>query len=308
MYTGADVAEALTLSERAGSVKSNLSGTGWEDGRPTTIGCSYKGRVWSREQGAIPKFVEWSSSVGAKIKDEDIDTRQIIANVLIPEELERLPEAQILGIEWPIELLGQSEERVVLSRDDEEAPVLMFDIRLLGSDTNANSVDFQLVEATSDIWGSFQLIIGGDDGFRVVRRSERPLLIRIGALQVPVEEYLSNYPPMVRFVDLSEMDGNLLIRPQEVQALTIPEDRFEPWDWRGVDLGKESIWRDGAEREDSIQWRAAQHFIRGDFEIVFDDDGPGEAADLVCLKEEPDHIRLALVHCKFSGGPVQESE
>jgi hypothetical protein len=38
------------------------------------------------------------------------------------------------------------------------------------------------------------------------------------------------------------------------------------------------------------------------YEIVFDDDSSGEAADLVCLKEEADTIQLALVHCKFSQG------
>lgn len=41
--------------------------------------------------------------------------------------------------------------------------------------------------------------------------------------------------------------------------------------------------------------------ISNGFHVVFDDDGPGEAADLVCLKEEADYIRLVLVHCKFSG-------
>ena len=30
LYTGADVAEALNISERTGSAKSNLSGMGWE--------------------------------------------------------------------------------------------------------------------------------------------------------------------------------------------------------------------------------------------------------------------------------------
>ena len=74
MYTGADVAEALTQSERAGSEKSNLSGDGWERGGFITIGCSYKGRVWSREQGAIPEFIRWAQRVGAKLKSNDIDT------------------------------------------------------------------------------------------------------------------------------------------------------------------------------------------------------------------------------------------
>lgn len=37
------------------------------------------------------------------------------------------------------------------------------------------------------------------------------------------------------------------------------------------------------------------------FEVIFDDDSAGEAADLVCFKEEEDYIRLILIHCKFSG-------
>ena len=35
LYTGADVAEALSVSERAGSVKSNLSGMGWRAAGPS---------------------------------------------------------------------------------------------------------------------------------------------------------------------------------------------------------------------------------------------------------------------------------
>lgn len=301
MYTGADVAEALSISERAGSIKSNLSGIGWEGGRPTTIGCSYKGRVWSREQGPIPRFVKWAESIGDKIKDDTIDTRQIIANVLIPEEVERLPDKQILGLEWPIEILAQSEERVVLQRAGEEQPLSMFDIELVRGDPIASTVEFRIVEAQGGEWGAFSLLIGGDQGFQVTRRSEVELRISIGRFDQPIEEYLSNYPPMVRFVDLTELDGNLLVRPQNPEELTIPEDRFEIWDWAGVDLQKESIWKDGLERPDSIQWHAAKYFIDGGFDVVFDDDSAGEAADLVCFKEETDHIRLALVHCKFSG-------
>src|SRR5690606_21192437 len=38
------------------------------------------------------------------------------------------------------------------------------------------------------------------------------------------------------------------------------------------------------------------------YQLVFDDDAPGEAADIIAMKEETDHILLSLVHCKFSGG------
>src|SRR5205823_6746936 len=63
----------------------------------------------------------------------------------------------------------------------------------------------------------------------------------------------------------------------------------------------ESIWKDGKQRSDSVQQHAADHYRNGGFQLVFNDDDKGEAADLICLKEETDRLRLALVHCKFSG-------
>jgi superfamily II DNA or RNA helicase len=302
MYTGSDVAEALSISERAGSVKSNLNGIGWENGRPVTIGCSYKGRVWARDPGSIPELVKWCEAVGEKIKDDSIDTAKIIANVLIPEEVESLPDKKILSIEWPIEILRQSEERVVLQKGDDEQPISMFDIEVVHIDYTSNQVEFRLIYSPDDAWVNLVLTVGGSEGFKITHASGSPVQIKVGNLEKPIEEYLSNYSPLIRFVDLSELDGNLLIRPQNTQDLVFPIERFEVWDWSGVDISKESIWKGNTQRRDSIQWRAAQHFIHGNFDVIFDDDAPGEAADLVCLKEENDYIRLALVHCKFTKG------
>lgn len=302
MYTGADVAEALSITEKAGSVKSNLSGTGYEGGYPISIGCSYKGRVWTREQGAIPRFVKWAESVGDKLMDTSIDTSQIIANVLVPKEVETLPDLPVLLMEWPIELIHQAEERVVLSRDDIEYSVAFFDLRYIRSDVAASTIDFEVVEAETGSWGTFRLTIGGEAGFAVGQIAGRPVVMNVGSIHASLADYLSNYPPLVRFVDLSELDGNLLIKPENVQELVIDQARFEVWSWEGVDITTESTWKDGVERPNSIQSRAAQYFRDGGYEIIFDDDAAGEAADLVCMKEEVDHIKLALVHCKFSGG------
>lgn len=105
MYTGSDVRQALSLSEKAGSRKANLSGVGWERGKQVTIGCSYKGRVWSRETGTIPEFIEWAENIGNKLMDDSINTADIIDNVLIPDEVKSLPQEEIMGIEWPFEIL-----------------------------------------------------------------------------------------------------------------------------------------------------------------------------------------------------------
>lgn len=302
MYTGADVAEALSLSERAGSVKSNVSGTGWEGGRPITIGCSYKGRVWSREQGPIPRFVHWSEHVGAKLLDTDIDTSDIIKNVLIPTEVTTLPDKMVLGADWPIELLGQAEERIVFVRGAREEPISMFTLAYASSDVGRSAVHFDLLHALDGSWGTFTLTVGGDRGFEVTRSSPEAITLRVGRFEASVEAYFSEYPPLVRFVDLTELDGNLLISPQHVDQITFPTDRMEAWDWKGIEITSESMWKNGNRRATSIQEHAARHFIDAGYDVVFDDDDHGEAADLVCLKEESDCIRLALVHCKFSGG------
>jgi superfamily II DNA or RNA helicase len=302
MYTGSDVAEALSISEKAGSVKSNVSGTGWENGEQVAVGCSYKGRVWTREPGTVPDFVKWCTRIGGKILDDTIDTKDIIKNVLIPKEVDALPDKAILSVEWPLEILRQMEERVVLSRDGKELPLLLCDLELVAADAKTSTVHFWVKVSTGDVWSDLTMTIGGEHGYRFEDAATPAAEITIGKVSATIANFLNDYPPLIRFVDLTELDGNILLEPQQSNLETYPSDRFETWDWTGTDLNKESLWKDGVERPKSIQWRAAQRYLGLKFDVVFDDDKPGEAADLVCIKEETDHIRLSLVHCKFTKG------
>ena len=302
MYTGSDVAEALSIAERGASVKNNVSGTGWEDGHHVAIGCSAKGRVWSRESGPVPRFVKWCDTVGDKLLDASIRTEDIIRNVLIPKPITELPDAEILNLEWPAEILRYLEEKVVFTDGTREDSLFSFDLGLSGVERDQNSITFDLVHASEGVWASYVLAIGGVDPYRISHVSGRQLWVTVAKIEAPLEDYFQDYPPLVRFVDLQELDGNNLIGPQDPRTLTIDEERFESWPWTGVDIRKESLWKDGAERQDSIQGYVARRYVDAGFNIVFDDDASGEAADLICLKEEDDHIRLALVHCKFAGG------
>lgn len=300
MYTGADVAEALTQSERAGSEKSNLSGDGWEEGGFVTIGCSYKGRVWSREQGAIPEFVTWATAIGAKLNDDGIDTAAILRNVLIPQELEQLPTTSILSVDWPIELVRQAEERIVLRIGTDERPISRFTIAPVSLRAENGRIEFRVFgEGLSE---TLALELDQTRGYVISHISGQVLSIKIGRFDMELPAYLTEYSPTIRFVDMSELDGNLLVSPRDAKRPELDEARLESWDWDEVDITKESLWHDREERQDSIQGFVASKYISGGFDVVFDDDAPGEAADLVCLKEENEHITLALVHCKFSGG------
>lgn len=303
MYTGAQVAEALGLSETAGASKSNLSGIGWEEGKQISIGCSAKGRIWSREQGSIPRFNDWCEGVGDKLRDASIDMKDLLANVLIPTEVQTLPDAEVMSIEWPLEMLRESEERIAFVQGTREENSLTFELSLIGADRTANTIDFELVEARSGRWATFRYALGGANGFSVTQTSGERVIVKIGRIMpTPLDTSFSSWPPLFRFIDLTELDANLHIKPNNPQGFTISEDRFEPWDWTGVDFTKETMWKGGEIREDSIQMHAAKHFLDAGFDIIFDDDASGEAADLVCVKLEEDQIRVAFVHCKFAGG------
>ncbi len=298
LYTGADVATALGISETTGSQKANLSGGGWEGGGPVTIGCSLKGRVWSREQGTVPEFLAWSKKIGAKLLDDKIVTSDILKNVLIPKLVDSVPDVLVLSIDWPIEMNNQPEERIVLSADGHELPVSMFSIE--HSDVDADKKGFTFRVAADEVAEELRLTLASDSKFAVTHAAGKKLKLRLGRFEGALADYFSAYPPIVRFVDMSELDGNLLVSPNEQVAPLLPPERFEVWDWAGTDLTKESTWDGATERKDSIQSRAAGHYQKGGFEVVFDDDSAGEAADLICMKEEADRIRLALVHCKFT--------
>lgn len=301
MYTGAQVEEALSLAEKAGSVKANLAGGGYEDGCRVTIGCSYKGRVWSQAHGTIQSFIDWCNVIGTKLNDDSIDTDTILDNVLLPRELVTVPEEHVLSLDWPLELLAQSEGQVMLSAEGLDVPLTMFDIRYEETRKGKNLILFRV--ETHEFGATLSLKISKSRGFEVDLVSGTPITIRFGRREWALAAYLSENPPLIRFCDLSELDGNLLVTPKERRDFDFPPERFEPWDWSGTDITAESIWKGDIERRNSIQQRAADHYDAGGFRVIFNDDDKGEAADLVCLKEEDDRIKVALVHCKFSGGP-----
>ncbi|RVJ15947.1 DEAD/DEAH box helicase [Sinorhizobium medicae] len=302
-YTGAEVVSALGMAEKSGSIKAMLSGQGWEDGRQITIGCSAKGRVWSREQGTIPRFNDWAEGIGDKLMDPSLDMSKLIDNVLLPTVVTAVPAAELLSIEWPLEMLRMAEERIAFkTKTRPELTQITFELKISGRDQARNAILFDLIEASDGVWGSFEFTLGGPNDFSVAQISGETIIAIVGRIEGPLADYFSNYPPLFRFIDLSELDANLHITPQNPYEMIVHDDRFEPWDWKGVDLKKESIWKNGESRKDSIQAKVAQYYIDEGFGIVFDDDDSGEAADLVCIQLEPDAIRLALVHCKFSGG------
>ena len=95
------------------------------------------------------------------------------------------------------------------------------------------------------------------------------------------------------------IEGNKLYKPKSDVP---PYDRssLTPFDWTGTDIKKES--QRAERRVDSIQYRAIAELKQESWDIVLDDDGTGEIADVVALKIDGDELLIRFVHCKYSHG------
>ena len=83
--------------------------------------------------------------------------------------------------------------------------------------------------------------------------------------------------------------------------LQFPSQNIVSWNWDGVDIRKES--QGLIQATDSIQYRVIQELkAKNEYCLIFDDDDPGEVADVIAIKEneEGKEFLIEFYHCKFS--------
>jgi hypothetical protein len=117
-------------------------------------------------------------------------------------------------------------------------------------------------------------------------------------------DFFRENPPAIHFSTGAFILNDALFELPAEHRPPYDRERIEVLNWTGVNLTRES---QGLEKAaDSIQRRVIEWLTDPDvgpsYDIVFDDDSAGEAADVVALREEGDRLRVLLIHCKFSKG------
>lgn len=300
-HMGSDISEALNSLQTAASTKSNIYATGYEHGDRVNIGCSYKGRIWTREQGSLSSFIQWCNQMSAKLLDTAFDTTKLIRDALIYEEVIEFPDTAVLTILWPDELWRKTEKNVFFKAKADSTALFNCDIEVV-SVSKQEFVFAVVANRTS----AYSLKLLPDRKITVTHVSGPSLVLAIGRNEHDAAIWFAENPPEIHFVDGSQIDGALWIHPQQRKSPSIPSESFEVWDWKGVDLTHESMWQSGRIRTESIQYHVASK-VKSEFDLIFDDDGKGESADLVAIKDEPERVHVALYHCKYSGAALSGS-
>ncbi|MFC1911963.1 hypothetical protein ACFLXG_02245 [Chloroflexota bacterium] len=307
MRAGSDVEPGLTSAQMRNVVKSNIFGMGYEDGSKTSVGCSYKGRIWSRRVTNLDALTRWCSFIGTKILDNTIDADEVLRGTLVPATVSERPTKMPIGIEWPDDVYKEPETTYTFIIDkDIEFPLHNTDIRLVDP-SESGELRFEICSDATSVEFVLSLFEENDiQDYRITTTRGINVLVRHGANALPLklEDFFYENPPLIWFADGSSLEGNSLT---ELKTKYGPYQREKIlcWDWTGTNLRKES---QGITKEsDSIQYQVIRELIKDDYNIVFDDDGSGEVADVVTIRDEEKSISVGFYHCKFSQKDVPGS-
>ena len=298
MFAGVDVAEGITRATASTVTKSNLFGVGYENGKNMSIGCSYKGTIWSKWVETIDYWIDWCDKQAEKILDTSINTASVLSGALVPEVITTRPRVVPYRIDFPIEVEEELKSSILLKTSLYDSAMFLVDIELTVFDETSTLTFFV---GNDDFREEFSL--GLDDaGYTIAHKSGSIISIRLSRRrEMLLKDFFRENPPTIWFVDGSSLEGNLLVRLKETTSAIFPLESIVPWNWNGINIKKES---QGLKKEiDSIQYKLISELktLRR-YCLIFDDDGSGEIADVIAIQEDESNKKLLieLYHCKFS--------
>lgn len=294
MHVGHDINQVISDIEKGNAKKSNIFATGFELGERTTLGCSYKGKVWEMNSAPINYWIEWCKRISTKLNDKTIDPGDVLKNVMRAEKIDKAWPNGLFYCDWPESIAIETEQKIFLSFQGERYNLL--DI-FLGKPNKDNDLTLSVPVLTFDKNGTEKHLTRIyinllSDGYK----THCPDLKIISSQEVPLDEYLDSEAPVLLCVDGSMVNGNYRYYSPNSVNVKLPKDFLETWDWGTTKIHQESMRAE--RRTDSVQGFTYQK-IADEYSIVFNDDGAGEIADLVAIRVNKDIIHISLFHCKY---------
>jgi superfamily II DNA or RNA helicase len=298
-YFGPNVTEGLSSIEASESNLSNLAGIGYEEGERVIWGCSQKkGKVWSVSSGSIAEWGDWVKRAWDKVVNGNVDEANITRDFLRPKRIDEPYNEHPVSVQWGEHTLAEPEDRVLVLFGDTEVPLYLIDLHMVGQQQDGS---YHIIIRADELESIYALRIDKElpGGFEYQLHQGKAVSIQRGrGTPRPLEEYLVIDPWIIQYVDGSYSYNSYLIKVTQTIG-QFDAEQIDIWNWTGIDITKESMGRD--RKINTVQYRTFE-MLEDQYDVIFNDDDPGEAADLVGFKVLNDQIVLCLVHCKYSGG------
>lgn len=303
MSVGTDVEEALSLAEKEKGQKAFVFGVGYENGEKITLGCSYKGRIWSYLKGDLKQFMDWCIKIGNKLSDPNINANQILKDTLIPKIISTRPNIFPVWIDWDEELYQYSEIKFKININGVKSDLSNTQINII-TPSETGELFFELKTDHKSIIYKLRLFstVTNEDeifDFEIIKVSNEKVRFEYGTKDISSTEFFYKYTPTVWFADGSSLTGNYFIELKQL-INPYPKNKLMSWDWDGVDLKKESQGVD-PKITDSIQYKVISELLKDDeWDIIYDDDYSGEIADIITIKQLENKLKINFYHLKFA--------
>ena len=308
-YVGRDVENGLSEANQGRLLRNNIFASGIVEGDRTTHGCSKSGKVWSYRRGNLLSFRDWSHRIGRLIEDPTIDPRELFKHTLSVQNVGSCPRVIPVGADWDDEMYKNVETEQILTIGGEK--VYLFDaaLEITQRDWDYNNLPSNILflicykNSISEYRISyFSLEVDGvtNYGYHVEQVSGPSIAFRRRQIAYGnIVDYFNEdkQSPVFFFANGSMLYANRLVELREDAITPIQVDELVAYDWEGIDLNVESM--DVPHKQNSIQYYMWQK-IQNDYELIFDDDGSGEIADLVAVNQDADSIYVNFYHLKFA--------
>lgn len=298
-YFGPNVTEGLSLIEASQSSLSNIAALGYEAGNRVIWGCSQrKGKVWSPQKvGSIADWCEWVKCAWDKIFSSEPDPNNLTRNFLRPVPLLEPHSDYPISAQWGEYLLTAFEDKVEFHFAAVTAHLYSVEVKTAGKFDDGS---VRLIFSTDEVESEYKLCVLGalkPKGYTYQLISGPEVFVKKGELdRVTLSEYMEIDPVMIYYADGAFSYNAHIVHVKQNIGLFDRSEIVE-FNWKGTNINSESM---GRERNlASIQGRWFTE-IQNDFDVIINDDGKGESADLVGLKILDDSILLTLIHCKYS--------
>ena len=310
MHAGRDVERALSDAELQNSEKAFVVGDGFENGDKTSIGASYKGRIWSLNgAGDILTFKNWCLEQGEKLTNDGIDGNQILTQTLIPKTIHRLPNRAVpFAIDWDGMMWDQRENHFAFNLLGVESRLFNTDLVLREvNPVQGDSIFFSVTNGIQRVEFKLELFENRQNpdnvyaDYRVMKLTDGEATINYGRKEINLADFFYDFVPTVFFTDGSSLCGTEYIELNTPPTI-YNKNRIDGWNWQGVDLSVESQGVAPNIKTNSIQYHVIQKLMAGDYDIIYDDDNAGEIADVITLKQVDNRIHIGLYHLKFAQG------
>lgn len=300
-FFGKGVQDGLKLLEQGTLIKNNVFGVGFKEGEKVSLGCSVKGKVWSYLRGNLNELTQWCKKIGNVLDNPNINPNTVLENTLIPKTITERPNVVPIAVEWHHEMFEYSENRYKISINGSNYDLSNSELNIVDS---PNDSPLRFCFKCEDYSIEYELVLGARvvDGEQVAFHEvkifsvENPI-IAYGNNRENLTNFLQVYTPTFWFMNGAQLFQNSLVVPKErVDGISL--DNIITMNWDGVSIRKEAQGIAPYET-DSIQY----HFInkiRDDYEIIYDDDGSGEIADVIGINDGDKKIDIHLFHLKYA--------